>query len=188
MAWSNDYQLEPKKFYCGFCNSVVAGDRGFYDKGNMNRAYVCPNCDRLNYFDIVLGQTPGVVPGNAVSSLPEQLEVIYNEARRCVSVKAFTASVLACRKLLMHIAVEQGASTGGSFLSYVEYLAAKGFVPPNGACWVDHIRKKGNEATHEIVLMTESDAEELISFSEMLLKFIYEFPAKVPKGSDGQGR
>ena len=62
----------------------------------------------------------------------------------------------------------------------VEYLAANGFVPPNGRGWVDHIRKKGNEATHEIVFMTDKDAQELLAFSEMLLKFIYEFPSRVP--------
>ena len=45
---------------------------------------------------------------------------------------------------------------------------------------MDHIRKKGNEATHEIALMTAQDATELISFAEMLLKFVYEFPARVP--------
>jgi hypothetical protein len=54
-------------------------------------------------------------------------------------------------------------------------------VPPNGRGWVDHIRTKGNEANHEIVLMSAEDALELISFSEMLLKFIYEFPSRVPK-------
>ena len=31
--------------------------------------------------------------------------------------------------------------------------------------------------------MGQEDAEELIAFSEMLLKFIYEFPAKVPKSN-----
>ncbi len=81
----------------------------------------------------------------------------------------------------MNIAVTQGAEAGKSFISYVEYLANHGYVPPNGKGWVDHIRKKGNEATHEIALMQQSDAEELISFAEMLLKFIYEFPAKIPK-------
>ena len=45
---------------------------------------------------------------------------------------------------------------------------------------MDHIRKKGNEANHEIKLMTAEDATELISFSEMLMKFIYEFPSRVP--------
>jgi hypothetical protein len=34
--------------------------------------------------------------------------------------------------------------------------------------------------THEIALMMKTDAEELIAFTEMLLKFIYEFPSRVP--------
>lgn len=63
---------------------------------------------------------------------------------------------------------------------YVEYLATKGYVPPHGHGWVDHIRKKGNEANHDIVLMTEADARDLLGFAEMLLKFIYEVPARVP--------
>jgi hypothetical protein len=81
----------------------------------------------------------------------------------------------------MNIAVAQGAKSGESFLFYVDHLANAGYVPLNGKVWVDHIRRKGNEATHEIQLMTSVDADELISFSEMLLKFIFEFPAKVPK-------
>lgn len=81
----------------------------------------------------------------------------------------------------MNLGVAQGAKAGESFIAYVEYLANKGFVPPNGKAWVDHIRKKGNEANHEIVLMGKDDAEELIAFIEMLLKFIYEFPNRVPK-------
>jgi hypothetical protein len=81
----------------------------------------------------------------------------------------------------MHIGVQQGAAPNQSFLAYVDYLAATGYVPPNGKAWVDHIRKKGNEATHEIVLMSPADAEELLSFLSMLLKFIYDFPSRVPK-------
>ena len=88
----------------------------------------------------------------------------------------------------MHIGVEQGAEEGKNFLHYVNYLADRGYVPPNGRHWVDHIRQKGNEANHEIRLMAREDASDLILFIEMLLKFIYEFPSMVPKeppeGSD----
>ena len=80
----------------------------------------------------------------------------------------------------MNIAVSQGAPEGKRFIEYIQYLADNGFVPPHGKGWVDHIRKKGNEATHEIVTMTLQDAEDLIAFTEMLLKFIYEFPSRVP--------
>jgi len=114
---------------------------------------------------------------------PKDVESLYEETRKCTSAGAHTAAVLACRKILMHIAVDQKAKEGLSFLDYVEYLANNGFVPPNGKRWVDHIRKKGNEANHEIALMSQDDAKDLVSFAEMLLKFIYEFPNRVPKAA-----
>ena len=81
----------------------------------------------------------------------------------------------------MHIAVSKGAKPGDSFISYVEYLADHNYVPPDAKEWVDHIRKKGNEANHEISIMAKDDAGDLIRFSEMLLKVIYEFPASIKK-------
>jgi len=83
--------------------------------------------------------------------------------------------------MLMHLAVAQGAKEGLAFIDYVDFLVKSGYVPPNGKHWVDHIRKKGNEANHEIVLMKEDDAKDLITFIEMLLRFIYEFPNSIPK-------
>jgi hypothetical protein len=115
-----------------------------------------------------------------VAHLPNDVEQLYREARNAVAIGSYTAAVLGCRKLLMHIAVAQGAPAGKSFVEYVEHLADKGYVPPNGRGWVDHIRTKGNEANHEIRLMSKGDSEELVSFSEMLMKFIYEFPRRVP--------
>jgi len=81
----------------------------------------------------------------------------------------------------MHIAVSKGAPAGDTFANYVQYLADKNFIPPDAKDWVDHIRTKGNEANHEIVIMTKDDAEELLSFVEMLLKVIFEFPAAVKR-------
>ncbi len=183
MKWSGLSDVQSRKYTCGFCGNIVASAKGYVTSdvinGQQGFVYVCPHCTGPSF---ILGenQIPGVAPGNEVSHLPKDIESLYKEARQAVSVNANTAAVLACRKLLMNIAVAQGAKQGESFLSYVDYLANAGFVPPNGRIWVDHIRNKGNEANHEIKLMAKQDAEELILFSEMLLKFIYEFPNKVP--------
>jgi hypothetical protein len=80
----------------------------------------------------------------------------------------------------MNVAVSQGAKAGDPFASYVQFLADKGYVPPNGKHWVDHIRTKSNEANHEVVLMSKEEAEILITFVEMMLKFIYELPNVIP--------
>jgi len=87
----------------------------------------------------------------------------------CLQVRS-RQRCLPARKILMHLAVEKGAPAGKSFLEYVKYLAQKGYVPPNGYGWVDHIRTKGNEANHEIKVMGEAEAKDLITFTEMLLK------------------
>jgi hypothetical protein len=182
MGWFSLNQIGPKQYRCGHCGLNVGDDKGYFtDKNNAHRIYICPNCAKPTFFDEKSWQHPGITPGNEVQHLPPELEKLYREARDCCSVSAFTASVLSSRKMLMNIAVQQGAKEGLKFIEYVEYLAGNGYIPPNGKAWVDHIRKKGNEATHEIALMSQPDAEELLAFTEMLLKFIYEFPNRVPR-------
>ena len=184
MPWQRLEEIASKKFRCGYCGLNVASEKGYaniVERSHIQSCiYICPNCTKPTFFDWNKRRYPGIAPGNEVQHIPDDLEKLYREARNCCSVSAFTASVLASRKMLMNIAVQQGAQEGLKFIEYVEHLAANGFIPPNGRGWVDHVRKKGNEATHEIALMTQSDAEELVAFTEMLLKFIYEFPNRVP--------
>jgi hypothetical protein len=160
----------------------VASVNGWvFHSGNVAAAhiYICPHCQRPSFFHYS-EQYPGTRPGAPVKSLPADIEKLYQEARSSLGAAAPTAAVLALRKLLMNVAVHVGAPENQPFIVYVEYLAKNGYVPPNGKAWVDHIRKKGNEANHEIALMNAADGEELIVFAEMLLKFIYEFPNRVP--------
>ena len=76
----------------------------------------------------------------------------------------------------MHIGVEKGAAPNQGFAAYVDHLVTANIVPPHFKPWVDHIRKKSNEANHQIVLMDRKDAQDIISFTEMLLRILYEYP------------
>lgn len=189
--WSGQQGLPNQSFICGFCSTKVSSARGYklglHDDGSGQQAggiYLCPNCGGPVFFAPDGKRYPSPPLGNAVQHVPTELNALYEEARRCSSQTCYTAAVLCCRKMLMNIAVQQGAAEGIKFIEYVNYLSENGFIPPNGKHWVDHIRKKGNEATHEIALMTEQDARELIAFIEMLLRFIYEFPSMVPQQPD----
>jgi len=180
MPWQNAMQMEARGYVCGYCGNRVGPNMGFFANAQPQpRIYLCSFCWQPTYFDPQGKQYPGIPFGDAVASVPNDVDALYTEARNSYAANSFTSAVLTCRKILMHVAVEKGAAPGRSFLEYVEYLAQKGYIPPDGKGWVDHIRQKGNEANHEIKVMTAQDAGDLITFLEMLLKFIYEFPAKV---------
>lgn len=178
-AWQSRQELSAKRYLCGHCGTEVTSNQGYHEDTRNYNIWLCP-CGCPTFFDNEGRQYPGYSFGNAVSGIKSsKVNELYEEARRCTAAPAYTAAVLACRKLLMHIAVEKGAPTGKRFIEYVKYLSDNHYVPPDGKQWADYIRQKGNEATHEISLMTKQDAEDLISFTEMLLKFVYEFPAKI---------
>jgi hypothetical protein len=181
--WGNVVQVGVAGDYvCGYCGRYVGPNTGYVAQvtsGRQPRIYICSSCSSPTYFDTSNRQHPGAPFGNDVTSVPQDVAALYAEARACMRVNAFTSAVLTCRKLLMHLAVEKGAPEGRSFLQYVEYLSDKNYVPPDGKGWVGYIRTKGNEANHEIRIMSLEEASDLITFSEMLLKFVYEFPAKV---------
>ena len=174
--WLHPQTLATKRFRCGFCDHTVASPLGWQADVASYLIRICPNCHNPTYFAMA-EQYPGVAFGNPVQNLPDDVSTLYEEARACCAGSSYTAAVLVLRKLLMNIAVQKKASENLKFIEYVEYLSDHGYVPPDGKSWVDHIRQKGNEATHEIKLMAQKDAEDLVVFSEMLLKFIYEFPS-----------
>lgn len=187
LLWHNVSGLQSKAYTCGHCDNQLASERGYLAQDDIGGGrvtvayvYVCHHCSNPTYFSRSGDQIPGSAFGGAVDHIPEEgVKPLYTEARNCMKVNAYTAAILCCRKLLMNIAVAQGAKPNLSFAKYVDYLAEQDYLPPNGANWANHIREKGNEATHEIRIMQREDAEELIEFSEMLLKFIYEYPARI---------
>ncbi len=187
IAWNQAGNLASKAFICGHCGAPLSSEKGYSgaeqkSHGGVGLIYICHFCKNPTYFDPAGTQSPGAIYGGKVEGIDEaDVEQLYDEARKAIGVGSYTSSVLTCRKLLMHIAVSKGAEEGKSFLSYVEYLSDKNYIPEGSKGWVDHIREKGNEANHEIVIMEREDAEELVSFSEMLLKVIYEYPSKVKK-------
>lgn len=180
LNWQNVTPLEAMTYKCSNCNGDISSLYGYWQNPEGGYIYICPECGFPTYFDNELVQYPGVPYGEVVKYIDnESVKNLYEEARRCISSNSYTAAVLCCRKLLMNIAVAKGAKEGMKFFEYVMFLKDKGFVPPGGNEWVDAIRKKGNEATHEISIMTEKDSKIIITFVSMLLKIIYEMPNSI---------
>ena len=162
-------------FFCGHCDTQVTGPAVASHQGDHGGVVwlLCTNCDRgLVSNDGVL--TPGRATGPTIAGLPPAVAAAYHQARRSMSVNAFTGVELICRKILMHVAVEKGAEEGDTFASYITYLANQGYVTPPMNRWVNVIREHGNRATHELDEPDETRAESTLFFTAELLRLIYE--------------
>lgn len=187
-GWFNVDDLKTKVYKCGYCGKEVATNQGYrYFESNgyvieaVQHIYICHNCNSPTYFDNWGQQTPGYEYGDEVQYLSEVVSLMYNEARKCFAIDAYTSAVLCCRKLLMNVACEKGAPVNKKFEEYVDYLNDNGYIPPDGKAWVDRIRKLGNQATHKLETKSKEDAELAIKFTGMLLRLVYEFPKLLEK-------
>lgn len=185
--WASTEKQPERSWVCGFCGKDVAGDDGFKrldakdSLGKVtagSRIYICPNCAKPTYFGEDGERVPLERFGRGFKHVPEDVKRLYDEITLSFSAGAYTASVLASRKMLVHLAVQEGAPRDGmSFKQYVEYLESENIVPRSASGWVDYIRSKGNETTHELVFADEKEAKMLAVFIENMLLTIYEFPA-----------
>ena len=123
LSWHTPQTLTPVSYVCGYCGPNVSSEKGYkiIATGNANTQYggvfICPRCQAPTYFPSQeKRQVPGPSIGHGVNHVPIALNTLYEEARSCVSNTNFTASVLVCRKMLMNIAVEQGAKANLKFI------------------------------------------------------------------------
>jgi uncharacterized protein DUF4145 len=149
--------------------------QGWTESNTQTRLFACTAC-HMPYIDLQAeGRTiPGQRLGSSVKNVPPDLARLYEEARDAASASAYTACAMVARKVLMNLAVLEGADKNKSFQFYVDYLAQNGFVPPKGRPWVDKIRTTGNTATHEIEIVSEAEARDVMYLVENLLRFNFE--------------
>src|SRR5207249_4424001 len=118
-AWRAPQDLPNAAFTCGFCNTRVSSVKGYklgeHADGSghqLGAVYLCPNCGGPVFHAPNGTRFPSPSLGRPVQHVPDALNALYEEARRCTGQNCFTAAVLVCRKMLMNIAVQQGAPEG----------------------------------------------------------------------------
>lgn len=131
--------------------------------------------------------SPRQKPLRVPAGLPEEESDLWGEIRECLGVGAYTASVMLCRKLLMHVAVTNGLPSkdakdhAPSFALCVNHLVSEGVITKRMQPWIDRIREVGNEANHEIVPVREDAALDVATFTQKLLELAYEMDDTMAK-------
>ncbi len=191
------HQVMSTAYTCGYCGAYVSSESGLplmrrqsagfntdnYVETPDAGVYICTNCHMPTF--IYKGvQVPGNRYGSSVKGVSDNVNKVYEEARSCYAANAYTGTVLLCRKLLMHVAVDLGADENLNFFDYVNYLDQHHFISVKSHDWIDQIRKYGNDANHEIHVNSQQDAQMILKFCEMLLKMNYEYPSMLEESDN----
>ena len=175
--WKNTESENSFSFICWNCNNKVASDDGYktYNENSRKRIYLCPHCNAPNIFDVA-GKTPlSPLPGKEIKKLPENIKNVYDEVRKCMQSNSFTGAVMLMRKIIMNIAVHEGAEENLKFAQYVEFLCENGVVHKKSKNKAGSVKNLGNDANHKIENRTQEEAQNCFEFIELLLIANYEF-------------
>src|SRR5258708_1867344 len=120
LNWANVHPIVSQAYRCGHCGNQVASNQGWYALSTYTQkpaacVVICHFCQRPTFLDEDRRQFPGVTFGDDVKDLPIGLKELYSEARTATGASCYTAAVLSCRKILMHVAVQKGAAAGEKF-------------------------------------------------------------------------
>lgn len=160
------------RYTCGHCGAHTSG--AIVARHGDLLWLQCTDCANGSVLDREGNLHPGALFGPEIQGLPDETANAYSEARRSMSVSAYTGAELICRKILMHVAVDKGAKEGESFSSYLDHLESEGYITPPMKGWVDLIRQHGNMATHVLEEPDRGRAESTLMFTAELLRIVYE--------------
>ena len=172
-----------QKLSCPYCNVTVraSADTRIFDMDTGAIKYTifkCPEC----YMPITMGITGEMIPSSRflpfddVEHLPQKIEKMYHECRKSYANECYCSVVTVARTTLMHLAVNLGATSGLTFINYIDYLEDNGYIARHNRAWVDKIRQLGNQYVHELDEATAEDAKLAMIFISRLLSNVYEMP------------
>jgi Domain of unknown function (DUF4145) len=177
--WVDTSEANYEHFICGYCGRDAGPSKMYISEAfPQARILICPTCTMPTTIEPSGEQFPKPKAGSNIEAISDEgVARLYDEARECTSIGAYTACVMLCRKIVMNLAVSLKANENGKFAYYVDFLSDNGYVPPQGKKWVTKIKDRGNDANHEIQTMEEPDAKLILHFTASLLRFNYELPS-----------
>lgn len=110
--------------------------------------------------------------------VPEVVRKSYEEAVRCFSSKAFTASAIMCRRTLEALVGEK-LGKPRALSSGIAELKKLGLIDPQLVEWADALRVSGNKAAHDVgTNVSKQDAQDVIEFSHALIEYVFTYKQK----------
>ncbi len=117
--------------------------------------------------------------------IPNAVAVDLREAAICLSIGAWNAATVMCRRSLQSCAKDKGANSKDDLFDQLQELKDRGLIPDLVYQMADTVRKKGNIGAHPgrapvlNASISEKEARAVFGIVEYVFKYIYELPSEV---------
>jgi len=143
---------------------------------------MCPSCNNCSLIQLngqeVINIFPHPRPTLTNTRIPENIRRDIEEAKLCLSVKAFRATATMCRRSIQQACLHQGTNKSITLDKQIDELKEKGIITEAIRKWAHTCRFVGNDASHpEHPDVTESDANDVLKLAEQLMIILYVMPA-----------
>jgi len=106
------------------------------------------------------------------SKMPQELRDAYREACKSFVNDCHLATVLVCRTMIAYAAIDK-KSVSESFKGHIGYLESKNLISSDVGAPLDKVRGLGNDATHELIKVINTEALIVLITLDTALKRIY---------------
>lgn len=158
----------------------------YYSDGYaLNAWLLCVGCGTGAMADRYGRVSPSAKEYPTPDGTPDAEKRIWEEVRSCMSVGAYDAVAMLCRKLLLHLVfthersqAPQASPRNINFAGAVQYLLDNGVITVANEPLATEIRQIGNRANHELPDITQDEARKIALFTHYLFLSVYEMPKK----------
>lgn len=145
--------------------------------------YICPGCSEAVVASARNGTITDLYPeveSETPAHLPNEVERYFEQGVDCLRGNYDAAGMMFRKSLEVGLGIKF-PDTKGTLANRIKALSANGALTQDLETWANHIRLEGNEAAHD--LFTKAQAEELHSFTDLVLTYLFTLP-EIAKKAD----
>jgi len=122
---------------------------------------------------------PRKVERNIPEHLPNNIKHFYAQAISALKADNYDSSAMMSRKVLEVSTKRIHPEGRGSLYQRIETLQKEGRITEDLKEWAHIIREDGNESAHEEEPVSREFSEEILSFTELFLLYVFTMPGMV---------
>ena len=119
---------------------------------------------------------PAPQPSPTNIKIHEIIRCDIEEAKKCFSVSAFSATVVMARRAVESICIDKGANKSNQLYKQIEEIRQKEIITEDLKEWATEVRYTGNTGAHAGLQPTKEDAESILHLAEQFAHVIYVLP------------